>query len=259
MKKFVGRIADHLLDFVVSTVISLIGTYIATCNFLDIEQLPKDSIKIVVAIFMLILVVCVLCVRFCRNAFRHKYRIRTLEVVVEYLGDKVKVTDVYSVSTYRVFQSMMYTSRTWFSNETLKLKAKPKKYKIKKIRESGNKHEYYVVFPEKLSFWNKPITFKTELTGGNKSRQFENYYCYDVVCPVDKLIFDVRIPANMCTLSAEMKSFKVHEDESGAGNQPIIYNCGFKHEISNPKVGYSYMLKWQWAGEEQALRNKKQK
>ena len=73
MKKFFGRIADHLLDFVVSTVISLIGTYIATSNFLDVEQLPKDSVKIVVAIFMLTLIVCILIVRFCRNAFRHKY------------------------------------------------------------------------------------------------------------------------------------------------------------------------------------------
>lgn len=259
MKKFFDRIADYLLEFVVSTVISLIGTYIATYNFLDFDQLPKESVKIIVAFFMLILVVCILIVRFCRNAFRHKYRIRTLEVIVEYSGDNVKVTDIYSVSTYRVFQSMMYTSRTWFSNETIKLKAKPKKYKIKKIRESGNKHEYYVVFPEKLSFWNKPISFKTELIGENKSRQFENYYCYNVVCPVDKLIFDVRIPADMCTMSAEMKSFKVHEDEPGAGNQPLSYTSGFKHEISSPKVGYSYMLKWQWAGKERALRSEKQK
>lgn len=82
MKKFFCRIADHLLDFVVSTVISLIGTYIATSNFLDIGQLPKDSVKIVMTIFMLTLIVCILIVRFCRNAFRHQYKIRTLEVRV---------------------------------------------------------------------------------------------------------------------------------------------------------------------------------
>ncbi len=158
-----------------------------------------------------------------------------------------------------MFQSMMYTRRTWYPNEPIKIKAKPKKYKIRKIRVSGNTHEYYIVFPKMLSFWNRPITFKTELIGGNKSRKFENSYCYDVVCPVDKLIFDVRIPADMCAMSARMKSFKVHEDESGASNQPISYNCGFKHEILNPKVGRSYMLEWQWAGEERTLRIEKQK
>ena len=61
----------------------------------------------------------------------------------------------------------------------------------------------------------------------------------------------------MCSASAEMKSFKVHEDEKGSKPILLSYNRGFKYEIPNPKVGYSYMIKWQWAGDERVLRNKK--
>lgn len=258
MKSIFERIADSLLDVIISAVLSLTGSYIATCTFLDVQRIPEEGVKIASAIFVLSMIVCIMVIRFFRNSFRYKYRIRELEVIVEYRGDSVKVTDTYKVSTYRIFQTQMYTSRTWFTGEYIKLRAKPKKYKIKKIREAGNKHEYYVVFPKKLSFWQKPISFKTELMGGNKSRQFENFYWYDVICPVDKIIFDIRIPASMCDMFAEMKAFKVYEDEEKVRREKLEYNCGFKYEVTKPKVGYSYKLEWKWAGEELAVRNGKQ-
>lgn len=257
MKKIIDHVAEHLLDLAISALLSAVVTYFSKNNPIILNYLKDERTNVIVAAFFLYMLVCFSIFRSLRIAAKYKFRIRSLEIIMEYHGDQVRVRDVYSFSTYRVFQKQMYTRRTWFSGESFTFKAKPKGYKAQFIRKIGNTHEYYIVFPTKFSFWQKTREFKTDFIGSNKSRQYENFYWYEVICPVDKLIFDIRIPDNMCAQSAKMKVFQEYEDEDGNEKKEIKYNRGFKYEIQHPKIGYSYKLEWQWVGEERLLREGK--
>lgn len=171
---------------------------------------------------------------------------------MDYTGDKVKVTSSYSIKTYRLVATKIYTRRTWFSDESFTLRAKPKGYKIEPTRKTGNEHEFYVVFPRKTTLLSKTLSFKTIFTGSNKKRRCESFYWFDALVPIEHLALDIRIPEKMCSESAVLKEFYANVDN--ANKELIEYDNGFFVDIKKPKVGYSYKLEWKWAGIEARLR-----
>lgn len=184
---------------------------------------------------------------------RYKFRMKSIYILVEYQGDYVDVYSTYRFSTNRFKANRMYSRRTWFSNEVFKYECETEGYKIEKIRQLSDTHEYYIRFPKNMYF-GQTKTFKCHFSGSNKKRKFENFYWYEVICPTDELIIEVRVPRVYCTDKAELKSFLDHEDSVGSDKTEINFNGVYKWEIPDPKVGWSYKFEWNWSTKELALK-----
>ena len=138
---------------------------------------------------------------------RYKFRMKRIEIILEYQGDIINVYSTYKFSTNRFRANRMYTRRTWFSNEKFKFVSKTKGYKIVKTNNLGDTHEYNICFP-KYQYFGQTKTIKCEFSGSNKKRKFENFYWYDVICPTDELIIEVRVPRIYSTNKAQLNFFR---------------------------------------------------
>lgn len=179
---------------------------------------------------------------------RYKFRMKDINILVEYLGDTVRVKSTYTFSTNRFKTNCMYTRREWFSNEKFKFEPVTEGYKIKKIGSLGNTHEYHVVFPKYQYFWETK-KYECEFVGNNKKRQYCNFYWYDVTCPTEKLTIEVHIPQNYCTDKIELKTFLTYEKSDGSEKEVLDFNGAYKWEVT-PKLGWSYKFEWFWSESE---------
>ena len=189
---------------------------------------------------------------------RYKFRIKSLDIIVEYLGDTVNIYSTYTFKTNRFRANKMYTRKTWFSDEKFEFMVKTKGYKVEKIGRLGHDYEYNVIFPNFQYFWQTK-TYKSFFSGTNKKRRFENFYWYDVICPTDMITIDVHIPQKYCTEKVKLKSFLDHEGSVGSSEDIIDYDGAYKWVIDTPKVGWSYKFEWNWSKKEMKLKKKKSK
>lgn len=261
MRKLGEALVDHLFDILVAIIVSFICSFIAG-NTLEKRTIDATSeflryqTEIIVVVALLSLTITILLVRWIKTAIRYKVRIKRLEIIFEYKGDRIVVNSNYTIKTYRFRLTQIFTRREWFSEESFNIRVHPKQFKIRKIRSLGNVHEYYVVLPKAISFLSRPIQYRLTFSGSNKLRKFKNFYWYDVISPLDELVFDIRIPEGMCTSDATLKKFLSNEDSAYC--KTVLYNSGFRETIK-PKLGYSYKLEWEWANEEAQLQKQKPK
>ncbi len=254
IKHYIKESLDSLLvDQIASTAFGLLVTWIIGYNLQIIDNSYVLAKFLILAIVFLAFYIISTIIQL--RPHRYKFRMKSIDILVEYLGDTVKVYSTYKFSTNRFRANYMYTRRSWFSDESFTLKSKTKGYKIRKIRDIGETYEYYIVFPKSQYFWETK-EFQCEFTGSNKKRKFENFYWYDVICPTDKINIEVHIPKKYCTDKIELKSFLNHEDADG--NEKIIktFNGAYKWPIK-PKVGWSYIFEWHWSESELALKSER--
>lgn len=246
VKKIFEVFTDKLLELIITFCLA------ALCYKLSpfVPSLSEESITFFVVIFFVMGSLVFMFMGKYRLAKKYAFVFESLDINVNYKGDSVIIDDYYKIKTLRLRQKKMFTRHDWFPNEAAHFSIGPKGYKLKRTSTIGPTSEYFILFPKAISFWNKPIKFHTKLNGQNKSRLFENFYWYTMICPVDKLIIDIQIPKNMCLPTATLKIFKTHENEDSAEFISIDYRNGFRTEIPNPKVGFNYKLEWNWAGEE---------
>lgn len=252
VKHYIKESLDTLLiDQIVSFAFGALVTWIFGNNLsiIDDETIPFYMKFFVLAIcfFVVYLISTIVQLR----PHRYKFHIKSLEVIVEYLGDVVEIYNTYTVMTNRFKANKMYTRRTWFSDEEFNFYSNTKGYKIEKIGKLGNDSEYNIVFPCFQYFWQTK-TFRTVLSGTNCKRKFKNFYWYDVICPTDKITIEVRIPQQYCTKKVKLKSFLDHEGAIGSKESIIDYNGVYKWEIIDPKLGWSYKFEWNWSNKELA-------
>lgn len=255
IKHYVKESLDSLLiDQIVSVLFGVLVTWILGNNLqiIDTGEVPVYMKFLILAIAFLI-VYAVSTIMQLRPK-RYKFRMKSVDILVEYMGDTVKVYSTYVFSTNRFRANRMYARRVWFSDERFKFKSKTKGYKIKKIGNLGDTHEYYITFPE-FQYFGETKSFKCEFWGSNKKRQFENFYWYDVVCPTKKLTIEVHIPQQYCTDKIELKSFLTYENSDGSEKSVLDFNGAYKWEIE-PKLGWSYKFEWNWSKSELTLKSK---
>lgn len=256
VKHYIKESLDSLLiDQLASIMFGVLVTWIVKNNLhvIDNEDVPAYIKFLILAVAFLIVYIVSTALQL--RPHRYKFRIRSLDIIVEYLGDVVNIYSTYTFTTNRFRTNKMYARRTWFSDEKFKFKIKTKGYKIERIGKLGNDNEYNIVFPKYQYFWQKK-TFEAFLRGTNKKRKFENFYWYDVICPTDRITIDVRIPQEYCTKKVSLKSFLDHEGSEGSDEKIIEYNGAYKWEINSPKLGWSYKFEWNWSKNELALRSR---
>lgn len=256
LKHYIKESLDSLLiDQIVSICFGLLAAYLVNNKLLisDNKNIPVYFKFLLLGLAFLI--VYMISTFNQLRPHRYKFHIKSLDIIVEYLGNTVNVYSTYKVKTNRFRVKQIYSRKTWFSNEKFKYQIKTKGYKIHEIGNTGNDHEYNIVFPEYLYFWQIK-TFKTFFSGSNKKRKFENFYWYDVICPTDRISIDVRIPQNYCTEKVKLKTFLDHEGSVGSTEEIINYNGSYKWEIPNPKLGWSYKFEWNWSEKELKLKSK---
>ena len=255
MKRLWNAVMDRLVDIFVGVIVSIITTLLTNKSFTNLpntatSELGKHKVEVIILVAVVSLTISIFTIHWLRKVKRYKVTIKSLEIICEYKGDSVVVHSLYKIKATRLRLKKIYTRREWFSNETFTLRVKPKSFKIQKIRTIGNTHEYYIYFPKTISMFSKPIEYKTVFNGLNKNKNFESFYWYDVISPLDSLTFDIRIPEGMCSAKATLKEFLSHEDNATC--YAVDYNLGYKVNIK-PRLGYSYKLEWEWAGNEAHL------
>lgn len=222
-----------------------------------------DSTVIPTYLKFLILAVLFLCVYMLSvllqmRPHRFKFHFKSVEILVEYLGNTVNVYNTYSVKPNRLSVSTMFTRRTWYSNEKFNFQAMTNGYEIKEHKKQGYDNEYYIFFPHPQYFW-QTRTFKTKFSGANKKRQFKNFYQYDVICPIDKMTLEVRMPQEYCAKDAKLRYFYDHDDSIGSTEEKVEFNGCYKWVIDSPKLGWSYQFEWTWSEDEAKKINHYQK
>ncbi len=257
IKHYIKESLDSLIiDQLASIAFSALITWVLGNNLqaLDNPNVPTymKFLLLLIAFFIVYIISTIIQLR----PHRYKFRILSLNIIVEYLGDTINVYNTYTFKTNRFRANKMYTRRTWFSDEKFEFKAKTEGYKIEKIGKLGNEYEYNVVFPKPQYFW-QTRTYKTFFSGTNKKRKFENFYWYDVICPTNKITIDVRIPKEYCTEEVNLKSFLEHEGSVGSKKDAIKFDGAYRWEIEPAKLGWSYKFEWNWSKKELALKKRK--
>lgn len=133
IKHYVKESLDSLLiDQIVSVLFGVLVTWILGNNLqiIDTGEVPVYMKFLILAIAFLI-VYAVSTIMQLRPK-RYKFRMKSVDILVEYMGDTVKVYSTYVFSTNRFRANRMYARRVWFSDERFKFKSKTKGYKIKK-------------------------------------------------------------------------------------------------------------------------------
>ena len=237
-----------LIDQISSILFGGIVTWIVDkkIKVIDDSEIPFNT-KLFI-LFCVLLLVYIVSTIFQLRPNRYKFRMKDVNILVEYLGNTIRVKSTYTFSTNRFKTNRMYTRREWFSDEKFKFETLTKGYKIEEIGSLGNTHEYYVIFP-KYQYFCETKEFECEFIGSNKKRQYCNFYWYDVVCPTDKLTIEVHIPQRYCTDKIELKSFLTYEGSDGSEKKVLDFNGAYKWEIK-PKLGWSYKFEWFWSESE---------
>lgn len=241
MKRLIQYINESFSSILISRIISIIlGLFtIGICehnlSIIDNENIPisvKFLILGIIFVFFYILSTLIYL-----RPHRYKFRMKSVDITVEYLGDTVKVYSTYRFSTNRFRTNCMYTNKTWFFDETFLIKSNTPGYTLKHLRSLGQTHEYYIVFPRYQYFWETK-TVEIEFEGKNSKRKFENFYWYDVVCPIKHLTIDVHMARDYCTPKIELKSFFLHEHSTKNAECIENYDGAYKWKIDYPKLKY---------------------
>ena len=238
-----------LTDQLVSILFGVLVTWIFENKF-DLVDNPNIPIYLKFLILgILFFIVYVISILTKLHPHRFKFHLKSIDILVEYLGDTVEVFDTYTVKPNRFRVKSMYTRRTWYSDEKFNLEVITDGYNIKQYNKLGNENEFYIIFPH-FQYWWQTRSFKTHFTGKNKKRQFQNFYWYYVICPVDKMSIEVRMPQKYCAGEARLVTFYDHEGTNGSKKEVIEYNGSYKWEIDSPKLGWSYKFEWTWSENE---------
>lgn len=263
LKKIIIRYIKESLDslFVDQIVSMAFGVFVTWLVENNIDIIDDQSVSIGTKLLVLgsifLIVYCFSTLMQLRPN-RYKFRMKSIEIILEYQGDDINVYSTYKFSTNRLRANRMYTRRTWFSDEKFKLLSKTEGYAIEKIGRLGDTHEYNICFP-KYQYIGQTKTFKCEFSGSNKKRRFENFYWYDVICPTDELIIEVRVPRVYSSNKAQLKSFLTHENSDNSNVTDVEFDGVYRWEIPNPKLGWSYKFEWGWSKKELSLIKKRKK
>lgn len=240
-------------DFFFGLLISSVVTFLLKeqLSALEIKNLALQVLILAAVFFSLNILFLFLNIR----PNRYVYNILSVDIIVEYSGDRMDVYETYTVRSNRIHARKLYTRREWFPREKRHLKILTKGYSLEKIDNGDpNKDEYYIVFPKPLRF-HEPQTFKVHFSGYNKTRQCQNYYWYTVLCPTDYISIDVHIPLKFCTNKIKMYYF--YDQNKNSQHREVTeynnYQGAYKWEIENPKVGWSVSYDWEWSPSEQAI------
>lgn len=147
IKHYIKESIDSLLvDQLASFLFGIIVTWFIRNNILEInDEAISIGIKFLI-LFTVFLVVYTISTILQLRPDRYKFRMKSVNILVEYLGDTIRMNSKYTFSTNRIKSNRMYTRRDWFSDETFKIRCLTKGYKTKKISSLGNTHEYYIIF-----------------------------------------------------------------------------------------------------------------
>lgn len=180
----------------------------------------------------------------------HKYKsfISELSIFFEYCGDEIIVTKRYKIRCLRKKISKMYNRVTWFSDEDLQIIALSDGFSIEMIPNNDVVKEYYIVFPHEIGLF-ETLEFEVKIKGGNKRKQFKNYYWYDVIAPTGRLIIDLNIPSNHREKTLVLKEFRENMNGDTLSKEEINVIGNYKWVIKRPKLKYSYVASWEWKRE----------
>ena len=170
-----SAILDQIVTLLISTIITfLLGRFGIVFN--DSISLGYKFLILTAAFMFVYLIILLIQMR----PTRYLFNINNLDIVVEYQGDCVDVYGTYTITSNRLRLSKIYTRRTWYPNESSNLEMLTEGYSVEKINNNGLEYqEYYMVFPKPIHL-GQTITFKTRYHGENKTRQFKNFYWYDL-------------------------------------------------------------------------------
>jgi hypothetical protein len=260
MKKLASIIKNYIKSSLDSLLTDQLASFVFSAIILWIikKDLPIiDNANVPLSIKFLVLGVAFLIVYTISTFFhlrpdRFKFHIKTLDVIIEYLGDEVIVSSKYVFKTNRFMANRMYTRRVWYSDELFLLEPRTKGYCVKEVGKLGDQFDFYILFPQNQYFWQEKA-FEVVFKGANKRRHFKNFYWYDVISPVDKISISVRIPRKCCTDKIKLKSFYDHESTIGNQVDEKDFNGAYQWTIDAPKLRWSYVLEWEWSEEEKRI------
>ena len=250
MRKFLHRIADQLLNMLVSVILSSVISFIGIRH--SSPNYPKSlavSILLMTMVFMIVFALI-------HRAVKCKFRIHALDIFVEYTKKDIKITSNYTVSTYNIFQRYMFINHISCWNGKPIFRIRPAKFGSISTEVAKNQYECSVLFPKALSFWNAPIEFRTILIIPINSLP-ESRYVYKAIYPIDNLTIDVRLKETMCGEMAEGISYHVYESEDLATSEDISYCYGYRYAPKNIHIDQKYIVKWDWSEDAKKLYEQK--
>ncbi len=240
-----------LVDRVFSFILSAVTTYLISIGIdfdsVDYFEFEYGELLVLIAVFTVTHFLLTI-IKFAPHKF--KFHILSLDVSFEYQGDKVTVYQRIVARPTFFSQKQMFHKKEWFSDEEFEFVSLTDGFEVVRAKSIGDAHEFFVRFDRKYHFWEK-VTFETRFTGKNEQRQYKNFYCYDVICPTDKLSIEISIPREFSTRQAWLKSYYVHENCKGSKVETIHFNNHYKWNVPTPpKIGWSYQFEWRWSKQE---------
>lgn len=252
MKKIQKVVTGYVSDFIGNSIydvlkfifMNFVGVSLSSYITQKVVS-PYAPTIVVVILTTLAAILSVISILLAYKKYRkYKFRILSMYVNFEYMGDKVKITTETTVRAKRSNLDGIYNRYTWFADEKSRVRCLTAGMKIKRLPRKDTSNEYRVLFGRMLRKGDE-VTYKTEVTCENKHKHFKNFYSREIITPLDHLVITVVIPAkygyNIIERSKILGSAYSDFSESETFDFLNTYTWDIEEK---PELGYEYKLLW---------------
>lgn len=208
-----------------------------------LRRLTGDIGLIVFIIILLLTISIIIYIVIYKKYRKYKFRILSTKINLEYLEDKIIVTNEITVKARRSGLDRIYHRYSWFEDEKSAVRCLTKGFLISRLPRKDTSHEYYVNFNRKLKR-GETIVYKVKITSSNLNRHFKNFYSREVIAPLDYLFINIVIPSKYRVNEITRSIIKGSPYNDYLEVEKLPFLNSHTWEINNPRLGWEYKLSW---------------
>ena len=211
------------------------------------EKIVTPYVPIIVAsifaIINIVVTIALILVAY-KKLRKYKFKILTIKVNFEYMGDRVRITTEACVRAKRSNLNSIYNRYSWFPDEKSYVKCLTAGMKIKKLPKRDTSIEYKVLFGKTLRK-GEEITYTTQVICENKHKHFNDFYSRKIIAPIDHLTMTVVIPSEYGYNKIECSKILDSAYNDSSCSKTFDFLNTYTWDVEEvPKLGYEYKLLW---------------
>lgn len=252
MKKIKNVIKNYAVDIIGSSIYDILKFLFMNCigfstvgfaiNKVFASYLPATiciTISIIGAFLAIILIILLY-----KKHRKYKFRILSMNVNFEYMGDKMIITTITRVRAKRTNLDGIYNRYSWFEDEKTRVKCLTSGMRIERLPKKDTSNEYRVMFGRKLRK-GEEVTYKTWVYCENKHKHFKDFYSREIITPLDHLVMTVVVPAKFGYTKIERSKILGSAYSDSSYSETFDFLNTYTWDIEEkPEIGYEYKLLW---------------
>lgn len=252
MEKIKSIIKNYVVDIIGSSIYDILKFLLMNCIGFStvvfaINKVIASYLPTAIGIFISIIgasFVIALIILLYKKYRKYKFRILSMDVNLEYMGDKVIITTITTVRAKRDNLDGIYNRYSWFEDEKTRVKCLTSGMRIERLPKKDTSNEYRVMFGRKLRK-GEEVTYKTRVYCENKHKHFKNFYSREIIVPLDHLIMTVVVPSKFGYTKIERSKILGSAYSDSSYNETFEFFNTYTWDIEEkPEIGYEYKLLW---------------